>query len=243
MKKLLFLLSTAITFLGSLATQAQSFSIEKDTVRIVYMVGSGVVVLRDSIIIPAGSPSATLQWKVNNSTFPTNWYSGTGICDNNSCYQFNGTNGLWPAGTLEISNPYSTTNVHDFHLQVSLATGVSSGTYYTVVQLHNAATLQDTNMVFMVSVWPTAVPAISKPLDEISLYPNPATNEVNVVFDANADVKSIAVYNNIGRAVSVYKVNGNSANINLENVPSGIYFVRLVNSLGEVVITRKFTKQ
>ena len=41
----------------------------------------------------------------------------------------------------------------------------------------------------------------------------------------------------------VYKVNGNSANMSLENMPGGIYFVRLVNSAGNIVATKKFTKQ
>ncbi len=79
---------------------------------------------------------------------------------------------------------------------------------------------------------------------EISMYPNPAHNELNVIFDAASDVKNILVYNIIGRVMSVYKItDSNSANLNLENIPSGIYFVRLINSHGEMVATRKFTKQ
>jgi hypothetical protein len=76
-----------------------------------------------------------------------------------------------------------------------------------------------------------------------SLYPNPALNEINVVYDGSADVKDIAVYNLIGRVMMVYKVTGSSANLNIENIPAGIYFVRLLNTHGNVVITRRFTKQ
>ena len=90
---------------------------------------------------------------------------------------------------------------------------------------------------------PTAVTNINNQESNILLYPNPAREELNVVFSATADIKTIAVYNIIGKVLVVYKVTGDSANMNLENIPSGIYFVRLTNSHGDVVVTRKFTKQ
>jgi hypothetical protein len=83
-----------------------------------------------------------------------------------------------------------------------------------------------------------------KETDETQLYPNPASQEINVIYNAAADIKSIAVYNLIGRIQTVYKVTGNnSANLQLEGMPPGIYFVRLFNSNGEAVVTKKFTKQ
>ena len=83
----------------------------------------------------------------------------------------------------------------------------------------------------------------TKPAEDFVLYPNPAYNELNVVYDASLDVKNIAVYNIIGKVMSVYKVSGTSANLNIENIPSGIYFLRLYNSTGSVILTRKFTRQ
>ena len=79
--------------------------------------------------------------------------------------------------------------------------------------------------------------------NDILLYPNPAVNEVNVVYDDASDIRNIVVYSIIGKVMAVYKVNGNSANMNLENIPSGIYFMRLYNGSGNVVATKKFTKQ
>lgn len=83
-----------------------------------------------------------------------------------------------------------------------------------------------------------------KQAPEIVLYPNPAINELNVLYDAKADVKNIAVYNLIGRLMTVYKTAENgSANLNLEGIPPGIYYVWLINSEGNIVATKKFTKQ
>ncbi|MBC7552413.1 MAG: T9SS type A sorting domain-containing protein [Taibaiella sp.] len=240
MKKFLFLLCSAISLFG-FKSQAQSFSIQKDTAWVTYS-GSGLMSVYDTISVPAGSPGATLEWKVIACNFPASWLAtgSFGICDNMSCYPFSS---LWTSSTLKTSNPYQTTGVHDFHMQFNLSGVTTYGTYYATVKLKNTATSHDTNMVFAVSIFPTAVPQVKSTITEVSVYPNPAVNEVNVVFDANADVKSISVYNNIGRVMSVYKVMGNSANLSLDNMPSGIYFVRLTNSQGELVGTRKFTKQ
>jgi hypothetical protein len=90
----------------------------------------------------------------------------------------------------------------------------------------------------------TGLMADLKTTDETLLYPNPAVQEINIVYSAQANIKSIAIYNIIGRILTVYKVSdNNSANLQLENIPSGVYFVRLFNSSGEAVVTKKFTKQ
>ena len=79
---------------------------------------------------------------------------------------------------------------------------------------------------------------------DVVLFPNPAVDELNVLYDPNADVKSIAIYNLIGKQMMVNKTSGTgSANLNIESLPGGIYYVWLMNSLGDVVATKKFTKQ
>jgi len=77
----------------------------------------------------------------------------------------------------------------------------------------------------------------------IVLYPNPAVSELNITFPAAASVKTIAIYNMIGKAMVVYKVTGTSANLDLESIPSGNYYARFINTEGAVIATRKFTRQ
>ncbi len=85
---------------------------------------------------------------------------------------------------------------------------------------------------------------LSRVADEIVIYPNPAHDEVNIVYGADAGVKTIAIYNLIGKVVSVFKpIDNSSANLSIDNLPMGIYFVRLVNAQGAVVAARKFTRQ
>ena len=91
---------------------------------------------------------------------------------------------------------------------------------------------------------PTGVSTLQQQTeDDIEMYPNPAPNDINVVFNESLGVKSIAIYNLIGKSMLVYKTQGNSAKLNIESLPTGIYFLRFMNPQGMVVATRKFTHQ
>ena len=248
MKKIYIFLCAVITLSGSLTVSAQSFTRPLDTARLTYS-GSGVQTVSDKITIP-GATDVTVKWNVVSCNFPADWLSNAapGICDANLCYQFAGASGLYPAMTLE-SCTYTHGAIGDYHFQINLSPtsgtpATTTGTYYATVKLYNAANTSDSvYTTFAVSWGATGVPSVGKSGEDVLLYPNPANNEINLVYDATADVKTIAVYNIIGKVMAVYRVQGNSANLNLENVPAGIYFARLVNSQGEVVVTRKFTKQ
>ena len=247
MKKIFTLFFSAASLFCSLKSDAQSFTRYKDTVLMTYVPGGGLELLNDNISVPASGSDVTLKWNVISCNFPSDWLANAnpGICDNQLCFSFAGASGLWPAGVVKTSGAYTHGNSNgEFHLQLSIPTGSTTGTYYVTARLANAAAPTDTTTAtFGVTYMPTAVPTVNKISQDISLYPNPASSEINLVYDANADVKTVAIYSIIGKVMSVYRVSGNSANLNLENIPTGIYFVRLINSNGEVVATRKFTKE
>ena len=238
MKKI-FTLFTGLLLLSATAKlSAQSFTIQHDTATL--NSPTGLVTVVDGVT--PGASNVTITWKVIETNFPSDWQAGTGICDNNQCYS---SGLLWPSGTTKTSFSYAAGVLGDFHMQIDLDGATTLGCYYYKVRLSNQVvptdTAIETYIVCKNSI--TAVPTV-KSTDDILLYPNPATNELNIVYDASADIKSIAVYNIIGKTMTVYKVTANnSANLNLENLPSGIYFARLINSQGNVVVTRKFTKQ
>jgi len=190
-------------------------------------------------IINNTTNNMTVQWKVVASNFPADWLPVTGFCDNNSCYS---GSSIWPSGTTYT--PVYGAGIGDFHMTIDLTSVATSGTYYMRVRMNNMYVTSDSLYeTFIVTKIPTAVPTV-KQLSDISLYPNPANNELNVVYDANSDIRTISVYNVIGKLMTVYKVTGNTgANLNLENLSSGVYFVRLMNGHGDVVANRKFTKQ
>lgn len=70
-------------------------------------------------------------------------------------------------------------------------------------------------------------------LSEISLYPNPASNNVNLVFNAAKSSKaSVTVYNTVGQAVTTMNKNlisgSNTIQLDITEYTTGIYFVSTV---------------
>ena len=243
MKKIFTLLCTAVALLGYSSAQAQSFTMERDTV--FFTCTSATLQNIYDTVAPASGP-VTVKWNVVGTNFPADWQAVSGICDNNNCFNLSGAGGLWPAGTIKTSMAYPVAGAnHDFHLQFNASGITSSGTYYVRTRLYNSSTLGDTTYAtFVVTAnAPNGVTNISRSNEELSLYPNPATTEINLVYGGSADVKTVSIYNIIGKLMSVYRISGNSANMSLENMPGGIYFVRLADAQGQIVATRKFTKQ
>lgn len=69
-------------------------------------------------------------------------------------------------------------------------------------------------------------------ISEFNVYPNPATDEANVVFSVNnAQKASIEVVNALGQTVSVTNIKAESGRnlvmLNTANVEAGVYFVRV----------------
>lgn len=217
---------------------AQIFSVAHDTVCFTAPLGDSSVF--DSIYT-TGSP-ISVKWNVEpfRSDFPSDWISNTSggstaFCDNSYCYG----SGIDISGTVETTT-YAAPG-GPFHMQINL-TGATTrtGTYYMTVKFNSGS--ENAYETFIVTYPNTSVPMVQN-ADEILLYPNPATTSVNVVYDQSLEIKNVAIYNIIGKLMSIYKVSGNSANLNTENLNAGIYFIRLMNAQGEVVAVRKFTKQ
>jgi hypothetical protein len=238
MKRFILLLSfvAGTTLVGN----AQTFSFGSDTVYNTPLLGTSNDIHSDVNNLTSGN--IKILWKVISSDFPTDWLgSSTGMCDNNLCYP---VRSIWPGSSRQTSENYASGR-GTFKLQMTLTGASSPGTHYLTIRGYNAADTTDSvTTTFAITRSTVSVPGLSRTFnEEVTLYPNPAGNDVNIVFDGYTDVNIISLYNNIGRVVAVYKVNGNSANLSLDNVPTGIYFARLVNSHGTTVATRKFTKQ
>jgi hypothetical protein len=142
----------------------------------------------------------------------------------------------------DLNTTKAFTGTMDFKLQTpNLESAVAGGPFYVVVEFKEGSTTD--TAVFALSKFATNINKTPKAENNISIYPNPARSEVNVLFDANADIRNIAVYNLIGKAVAVYRVSNGSAKLDIDNMPSGIYFMRFVDGNNHVVATRKFTHQ
>ncbi|MCB0697899.1 MAG: T9SS type A sorting domain-containing protein, partial [Chitinophagaceae bacterium] len=236
----IILLATTFTF-GQV--QAQTFVTEADTVEMTLY--KNLEVLYNNITVTK-SDSIKIDWKVKSHNFPTSWgaLGHLGICDNNSCRD-NSNNQLLD-GTTHTSDKYAPNVKGDFHFQMVAYNDASiiPGTYYATLTLKENGGTYEKDITFIFNKWGTNVGTYGKNTDNnITMYPNPARNELNVTYSKDMNVKGISVYNLVGKQVSNYRVNGTSAKLDIDNIPSGIYFIRLTDNAGQVVATRRFTHQ
>ncbi|MFZ4670650.1 MAG: choice-of-anchor J domain-containing protein [Flavobacterium sp.] len=77
-------------------------------------------------------------------------------------------------------------------------------------------------------------------LDSLSVYPVPATTEVNVSLD-DALLESIEIADLNGRIVKSMKVNATSTTINVSDLSTGVYMMNIKSDKGNVV--KKIVKQ
>jgi hypothetical protein len=79
-------------------------------------------------------------------------------------------------------------------------------------------------------------------LENITLYPNPTTGEL-IIVNGELKVDKIAVHDIVGKIVSSHQFTNSAAHqkIDISNLNSGIYFVKITTEAGETV--RKVVKQ
>ena len=74
----------------------------------------------------------------------------------------------------------------------------------------------------------------------INIYPNPTNSLLTI--SSNQILKSITVFDLVGKEIFNETIINKSATINLEKCQSGLYFIKVVNENGEVT-TKKIVKE
>jgi hypothetical protein len=72
-----------------------------------------------------------------------------------------------------------------------------------------------------------------------TIFPNPASEYIALKFTKHSAQESIQIYNVIGGLVKTLNANSAETNINIADLPAGIYYVRLKNNTQSAV---KFIK-
>ena len=74
-------------------------------------------------------------------------------------------------------------------------------------------------------------------LENFNIYPNPATDVLNISLDDNLILEKVTIYNSLGQVVKTSK----DAVVNVENMVSGVYFVEVITNQGKA--TKKVIKK
>lgn len=160
------------------------------------------------------------------------------FCDNNLCTNAN-------IGTVYRSLAYTTSGFSLYHAPfLNMNNAPANSTAFLKVLAEDTISGYSRTLTFIAWKPALGVAQTTVSSDDVSLFPNPARDAVNVIYDQNAGVKKIAIYNLIGKMMQAYiPMDTRSAKLDLDNIPSGVYFIRLMDSQGHVVATRRFNKQ
>ena len=72
-------------------------------------------------------------------------------------------------------------------------------------------------------------------LSKIEIYPNPATNMLNIKVDAVLIGENYSLYDNMGKNFLVGKLNSKISNIDMAELPEGVYFLIIGGNLKQVI--------
>lgn len=232
MRARIFTLLVALGLGTGSAMAQQTLSVTKDTV----WANSNSYVTLKSYFVNHTAASTQVEWEVIADNLPSSITNvGFGICDNQLCYNYLGSD----LSGKKMSSPFQ--DSMEMELQIDLSVlPPGPDIYYMTVSGTDGQSVG--TMTFLLANFAAGIEMEKRKPSSIRIYPNPAQNELHVQLHQTG-VRQLAIYNLIGKAVSQYRVQGNSARLDISTMPSGIYFLRMMDNKGKVVATRKFTKQ
>jgi Secretion system C-terminal sorting domain len=161
------------------------------------------------------------------------------------------TNG-WQSLVCDSKGCWSST-INDAPEQIELAPNASSNidAYIRPNRIVGAATIEikifevgnETNAVTGRYLFSSSTPTkeVSKNNASVKIFPNPATDYFSIQDDYDA-VDRVVVYNMIGRVMKNYVVNSTTTKYTLNDLPEGLYIIRLLNARGGTVKTVRLNK-
>lgn len=240
MKKVLYsLLTIGACALAGFSASAQSFTLEKDTVTVT---AYGYVDIYNNIT-NATNDTISIAWKIIDHSLPTDWQDNAsfGLCDNVQCYDKSIL-----GGSTQITSPIDANTKTLFKVQVDVSpssvTPTNSGPLYITTELTHNTTVD--TATFEVYKWGTNIASTPSNNGNVTVYPNPAQDYINITYNNTLNIKRAAIYNLVGKQLDSQPVKSTSTGnttFNVKNIPSGLYFIRLINDKGQVVATRRFT--
>lgn len=102
--------------------------------------------------------------------------------------------------------------------------------YYRLVQVDNNGVSTNYNVVL--------VQVTAGQLGDVTIYPNPSAGIVNLAIAGNVDVKEIVLFDVSGKLIRNVQTNNQQLlEVDLSNLPKGVYFVKVNDEIQKLVLT------
>ncbi len=236
MRSLRALLSVLVILCCNVAGHAQSFNVLVDTIHVTE--GPFDRLYTDSVA--TGQGPVVFSWEVRDCNFPADWIDGapvSALCDNSYCRNLSG---LWPSGSRDSTFQYPAYDTGILTLALGLTTNSTPGCYYITVRLRDVMSYSS-NVTETWMVCFNATEGITKNEQaNISLYPNPVTDELNI---RSANASDVTIYNLTGERLKTAGCINGTATIMLNDLPPGMYVARITDTDGTTTAIRKFVKE
>ena len=175
-----------------------------------------------SSVEPCNTPTNVAASNITKESMTITW-NANGASKWNLQYRV--VNGAWSTVTVEGNPTYTITDLTEateYQIQVQAVCDGATSPWSTMIS-------QSTGIN-------------ARLMGSISLYPNPASNYVDVrVSDNDIAVSRLEVYDVYGKLINEVEVIENPTRINVENLASGMYFVKVITNDG--VATKSFIKK
>lgn len=78
--------------------------------------------------------------------------------------------------------------------------------------------------------------------NQFLIYPNPAENIVNIIMDNQTQTTNYIIYNILGQKMKIGVLNSGSNQLYIQDLPKGIYFIKMSNDEINIIATSKIIK-
>lgn len=265
MKKTLFkIIATTFAALAFNSAQAQVFTVEylNNSDDTIFTTGSPAELkAMIQLNLEPGIDSFNYTWKFSDFEKPNDW-EFFGMCDNVMCHPYEISGDVNPffkapftsqdSTNYTYNKPGDLTHIGDkpylwFNIGPAASIGVGYFKYtLTSKYVHPLTAMPSTpQSVEIIHVIKKAVSVSVENIvinaNDIKLFPNPATDVVNVTTAKDFKIKQVNVIDATGRNLSSSKFENNQ--VDVSSLPAGIYLIEFVNIDGVRLTTRKFAKQ
>lgn len=171
------------------------------------------------------------NYEVIEVSIPSAWVLA--ICDPFTCLEGSGVVGF--KSSFKMKN---VTGSNSGNFRIDFTPNGTPGNGSTKIVVKSAKTAYTDTITVEGKVWGVAVKEV-KQNKEFSFYPNPAKDELFLKYFSKESFQ-VEIYNILGSKVKTFTLSGGQANVNIEELSNGIYFLRFKDD--EKVISKTFTK-
>ena len=196
----------------------------------------------NNIVLHGNEPVIKVTFNNAGSTAASNVQATLSTTDNNISINGSGSSDVINYSTM-ASNSSKTAQYN-----ISLINEITENqviTFNFTLNCGNTTTSCPITLTFMNAEDPGPVTGIdATPCENgykhITLFPNP-TDKAFTVSSTIGIIHELTIYDNSGKAVLHQSINGHSGHVDVENLASGLYFVRM--TIPENVVTKKFIRK